>query len=84
MRMKRPMVQMEVELSTMTGTHITPLTQNIFLNTPTKIPLIQPIIDLSEPFVNPVREELRLNFLETVNQVKGEIITFLDSSIVRG
>jgi len=37
MRMKRPMVEMEVVLKELTGTHITPLTQNIIFDQPTEV-----------------------------------------------
>ena len=84
MRMKRPMVEMEVEVKTMTGTHITPLTQNIILDSPKNIPLIQPLLDINDAIISPVRNDLRQNFLKTVNEVKSEILTFLESSIVRG
>ena len=85
MRMKRPMVEMEVDLKVMTGTHITPLTQNIIIDTPKNLPLIiQPLLDINDAITNPVRENLKGNFLKTVNEVKSEILTFLESSIVRG
>ena len=85
MRMKRPMVEMEVDLKVMTGTHITPLTQNIIIDTPKNLPLIiQPLLDINDAITNPVRENLKGNFSKTVNEVKSEILTFLESSIVRG
>mmetsp|Transcript_27840 Transcript_27840/g.26671 ORF Transcript_27840/g.26671 Transcript_27840/m.26671 type:complete len:423 (+) Transcript_27840:62-1330(+) len=84
MRMKRPMVEMEVDLRVMTGTHITPLTQNIILDAPKNVPFIQPLVDINEQLLSSQRDQLRENFLETVNQVKSEILTFLDASIVRG
>ena len=83
MRMKRPMVEMEVDLRVMTGTHITPLTQNIVLDTPKSVPFLQPLLDINDAITSPVREEVKANFLKTVNQVKSEILTFLESSIVR-
>jgi Protein of unknown function (DUF1350) len=83
MRMKRPMVEMEVDLRVMSGTHITPLTQNIILDTPKSIPFLQPLIKVNDAITFPLREEVKNNFLKTVNQVKSEILTFLESSIVR-
>lgn len=83
MRMKRPMVEMEVDLRVMTGTHITPLTQNIVLDPPKNVPLLQPILNINDAITGPVRAELRTNFLKTVDEVKMEILTFLEASIVR-
>ena len=83
MRMKRPMVEMEVDLRVMTGTHITPLTQNILLDAPTNLGIIQPLVDINEAVISPARDQLRENFLMTVNSVKNEILTFLETSIVR-
>ena len=83
MRMKRPMVEMEVDLRVMTGTHITPLTQNILPNAPKNLGIVQPIVDINEAVVSPVRDQLRENFLMTITSVKNEILTFLDTSIVR-
>ena len=83
MRMKRPMVEMEVELRVMTGTHLTPLTQNILIDSPKNLGFVQPLIDINDVVINPVRNQLRENFLMTVNSVKNEILTFLETSIVR-
>jgi hypothetical protein len=83
MRMKRPMVEMEVDLRVMTGTHVTPLTQNILLDSPKNLPLIQPLIDVNDAIIGSTRDQLRENFLKTVNEVKNEILTFLETSIVR-
>lgn len=67
MRMKRPMVEMEVVLKVMTGTHITPLTQNIILDPPPGAP------DVLED----VRERFRSNLLLTVNDVRDVVLEFL-------
>ena len=83
MRMKRPMVEMEVDLRVMTGTHVTPLTQNILLDSPKNLPLIQPLVDVNDAIIGSTRDQLRENFLKTVNEVKNEILTFLETSIVR-
>lgn len=83
MRMKRPMVEMEVDLKVMSGTHVTPLTQNILPDSPKNLPLIQPLIDVNDAIISPARQQLRENFLRTVNDVKNEILTFLETSIVR-
>lgn len=83
MRMKRPMVEMVVDLRVMTGTHITPLTQNIVLDTPKNVPILQPLLDINDALTSSAREGVKQNFLKTVNEVKTEILNFLDSSIVR-
>jgi hypothetical protein len=80
MRMKWPMREMEVSLRVLQGTHITPLTQNLVLELPANIPLLQPIIEFNEVFLNPLRSQYRENFLTTINLVKEEILSFLDSS----
>ena len=83
MRMKRPMVEMEVDLRVMTGTHVSPLTQNIVFDTPKNVPILQPLLDINDALTSSLRDEVRTNFLKTVNEVKSEILNFLDSSIVR-
>ena len=75
MRMKRPMIQMQCELKTMTGTHITPLTQNIILDPPVSVPVV-------ESFVAPFRSQLRNNYLQTVDEVKDVIIGWLEESMM--
>jgi len=67
MRMKRPMVEMDVELRILTGTHITPLTQNFVLDPPEGFP------DLLEP----LRTRVRGNFLQTVDEVRDAVLAFL-------
>ena len=83
MRMKRPMVEREVDLRVMTGTHVSPLTQNIVFDTPKNVPILQPLLDINDALTSSLRDEVRTNFLKTVNEVKSEILNFLDSSIVR-
>ena len=80
MRMKRPMVEMEVELKIIDGTHITPLTQNI-LDPPSIIAQNEQIMKLD--ILKSVRDSQKVDFLKTVNQVSQEILTFLDKSIIR-
>ena len=80
MRMKRPMVEMTVQLVTMTGQHVTPLTQNIYLDAPKNVPIVQPLVDLNDALISPLRTQLRENFLQTVNQVRDHIIDFLTES----
>ena len=75
MRMKRPMVEMQVDMKTLTGTHITPLTQNIIIDPPTTLGEVQ-VPDLLQP----LRKELRNNFLLTINDVKSEIVDFLKNT----
>eukprot|EP01038_Epipyxis_sp_PR26KG_P010080 gene10080-13546_t len=82
MRMKRPMVEMEVELKIMTGTHLTPLTQNLELD-------LSAILDQSTPSVindlevSLFKSEFISNFMKTVNDVTDEISSFLDVNINR-
>jgi hypothetical protein len=74
------MVEMEVELRTLTGSHITPLTQNIILDRPPQelnLPFVLPDIIFS----NPVRTKLEENFLATINDVKKEILSWLEVSV---
>lgn len=71
MRMKRPMIEMEVDLRVIQGTHITPLTQNIFIDPPS---VGIPVPDL----LSPVRTQVKESFLLTINAVKSEILTFLN------
>lgn len=110
MRMKRPMVEMEVELKVIKGTHITPLTQNVFVS-PSEVldaardqrrssasgisvsdndgsdrgndqlaTLINVVDQLD--FGKSARIKLREQFLQTVDGVTAEILTFLESSII--
>ena len=77
---RRPMIEMEVELRTLTGSHITPLTQNIILERPPaelNIPI--PLPDII--FSNPIRDKLEENFLATINDVKKEILSWLEISV---
>lgn len=73
MRMKRPMIEMQCELVTMTGTHITPLTQNILFDPPPALVALD--------LLRPVRGELRVNYLKTIDELKLEILKWLDNSI---
>ncbi len=78
MRMKRPMVEMQVQLKVLQGTHLTPLTQNIILDPPES--LLGPGFS-SFDVLKSLRAETRENFLRTVNDVKNEILGFLEKSI---
>lgn len=75
MRMRRPMVEMEVLLREMSGSHITPLTQNLAVDPPSSLPLPPFLVD------NPLRRGFRSNFLRTVDEVVEEILGFLDLSV---
>ena len=77
MRMKRPMIEMEVELKVMQGTHVTPLTQNVLLDPPADAPGLIAQLDV----LKTVRQDARKNFLQTVDEVSGAIITFLSDSV---
>jgi hypothetical protein len=69
------MVEMEVQLREMTGSHITPLTQNLAIDPPASIPVPDFLMN------NPVRQSYKTNFLRTINDVVNEILSFLDLSI---
>jgi hypothetical protein len=97
MRMKRPMVEMEVELKTLTGTHITPLTQNLIPssnnnnngnsngNNNNMNNLTEEDNEGQKSFLNSeitsIQTEFSKNFMKTINDVKTEIIEFLDRTI---
>lgn len=78
MRMKRPMIEMEVELKQLEGSHITPLTQSIF------DPHIPETLGIPSVLIeNPIRDQLEANFLKTIDEVKSEIIRWLDVKVRR-
>ena len=68
MRLKRPMVAFDIRLETITGTHITPLTQDVFVPTP---------LDGVDPLM-PLRSGIRSNFLQTVDDTQSTILRWLD------
>ena len=70
-------VEMDVELRTLTGTHITPLTQSVFLDVPEELGI--PDI-LSQ---NSFREQIEKKMLITINAVKSEVIDWLDAKVRR-
>jgi hypothetical protein len=78
MRMKRPMVEMHVIMRKMTGTHLTPLTLPINLvldQTSEVLPLVP-----TEVFTR-ARNTVSQQFLQTINDVKQEILEFLQESM---
>ena len=78
MRMKRPMVEMQVIMRKMTGTHLTPLTLPINLvldQTSEVLPLVP-----TEVFTR-ARNTVSQQFLQTINDVKQEILEFLQESM---
>jgi hypothetical protein len=76
MRMKRPLVKMDVRLETIKGTHITPLTQDIFQNPPQ-------VVDVLNPFGPPVRRFAQQQFLTTVRSVQALLVEWLEEGLVR-
>lgn len=77
MRMKRPMVEMEVNLKTLSGTHITPLTQNPYLD----VSLFSPL-ELPEQLRKlQVPAPILSNFIKTVDEVKEVIADFLEDTV---
>ena len=85
MRMKRPMVEMDVERRVLRGTHITPLTQNIILD-PQDVTPDGPLrtftaeIPIPDPLEG-LRADIRANFLQTVDDVRAQIVDWLNSSV---
>lgn len=87
MRMKRPMIEMQVNFKELQGSHITPLTPNLLIdlaqipsgifgssiNNPKKIPLPDRL--------NPKKSEILLNLMRTVDDTNREIIQFLNENI---
>jgi hypothetical protein len=78
MRMKRPMVEMDLMLKELEGTHLTPLTQAIF-DPPDGIIRNLPDVLLSSP----IRKQVRSNFLHQVDELSTEILTWLNTKIKR-
>ncbi|CAM9818220.1 unnamed protein product, partial [Sphacelaria rigidula] len=70
LRMKRPLVDMELRYEIITGNHITPLTQNVFLSTP---------IDNIDPLYG-VRQSMKKEFLKTVNHLGQLLVDWLEES----
>lgn len=67
MRLKRPMVAFDVRFEKITGTHVTPLTQDIFVKTP---------LDSVDPLFS-VRDSMRSNYLKTVGSVQDIVLDWL-------
>jgi len=70
-RMKRPMASLDLAMKEVTGTHVTPLTQDIFLRTP---------LDDVDPLFS-VREGAREGFLATVDAVLEELVAWLEEGL---
>jgi len=76
MRMKRPLVKMDVRLETIKGTHITPLTQDIFRDPPA-------VVDVLNPLGPPVRRYAQEQFLATVRSVQALLVEWLEEGLAR-
>jgi hypothetical protein len=74
MRMKRPLVGMDVRLETLSGSHITPLTQDLFVDPPAAL-------DLLNPLGPPIRRYARENFLQTVRSVQDLLVDWLEEGL---
>lgn len=61
---------MELRYEIITGNHITPLTQNVFLSTP---------IDNIDPLYG-VRQSMKKEFLKTVNHLGQLLVDWLEES----
>ena len=81
MRMKRPMIEMEVQLKTLAGAHITPLTPNLLLDVAAATAL--PIPDLLNPARLPASAVPAAvqRAMRTIDDLRDEIIDFLTDSI---
>eukprot|EP00611_Tribonema_gayanum_P012246 TRINITY_DN2287_c0_g1_i3.p1 TRINITY_DN2287_c0_g1~~TRINITY_DN2287_c0_g1_i3.p1 ORF type:complete len:206 (-),score=91.80 TRINITY_DN2287_c0_g1_i3:178-711(-) len=73
LRMRRPMVDMDLRYEVLTGNHITPLTQDIF--TPPQ-PLAGPLPDAC-----PIRQRARQDFLRTVNDLGQVLVEWLEEGL---
>ena len=74
MRMKRPMVEMDVALRVIEGTHLTPLSQTFLPGPPEGV----------QDLLKPLREGIRASpLLRQANEVQEAILTFLEDSISR-
>ncbi|CAM9182146.1 unnamed protein product, partial [Ectocarpus sp. 12 AP-2014] len=70
LRMRRPLVEMELRYEIIKGNHITPLTQNVFLKTP---------VDSIDPLFG-VRQGMKKEFLKTVNHLGQILVDWLEES----
>ena len=77
MRMKRPMIEMDVELKCLGGTHLTPLTQNLFIDVPAELSIPDILVK------NQLRDLVEENLLLNVHDVKKEILNWLDIRLGR-
>merc|ERR1712176_1008496 len=68
-----PRAEMEVELRRIVGTRVTPLTQNVFVDPPDLEWQGQAVPDL----LSPLRQQVRSDFLQTINEVKTDIVQWL-------
>ena len=76
--MKRPMVEMDLVSKELEGTHLTPLTQSVF-DPPEIITNAVPEILIS----NPIRSQIKITFLQQIDELKLEILNWLDTKIKR-
>ncbi|CAN0287456.1 unnamed protein product, partial [Scytosiphon promiscuus] len=68
LRMRRPLVDMELRYEIIKGNHVTPLTQNVFLDTP---------VDAIDPLLG-VRKGMKKEFLKTVNHLGQILVDWLE------
>jgi hypothetical protein len=76
MRMKRPLVKMDVRLETVKGTHITPLAQDLFVDPPA-------VLDVLNPLAPPIRKYAQEQFLATVRSVQTLLVEWLEEGLAR-
>ena len=77
MRMKRPLVSMDVRMETIKGSHITPLAQDVFIDPPA-------VVDMLNPLATPVRKYAKDNFLATVRSVQSLLVEWLEDGLGDG
>lgn len=74
MKLNRPLENMEIERKRFTGSHVTPLTQNLFAD-------IQPSGRLTLPdSYSRLRSQFHTNFLRTVTEVGNELSSYILSA----
>ena len=71
MRMKRPLIDMELKFHKVSGTHITPLMQDVFQTPFDGAPVANPL--------SPVRDSVRAAFLRTADETQQVLVDWLNS-----
>jgi hypothetical protein len=72
------MVEMDLVLKELEGTHLTPLTQSVF-DPPEIITNAVPDVLIS----NPIRSQIKTTFLLQIDELKFEVLNWLNTKIKR-